>query len=100
MAKKCTCLGCQNIANRIQKVNQRGDCVPTETYNSRFDRENRPDEYLEKCIPKPDNNINKRYERDIKTSDLYRTVNIPDRFERPSKLNELKWHTTFILTYI
>ncbi|XP_055301215.1 piercer of microtubule wall 2 protein [Sitodiplosis mosellana] len=87
MVKKCTCLGCQNIANRTKKPNRRGDCVPTEAYNSRFDRENRPDEYSEKCIPKLNNNINKRYERDVKTSDLYRTLNIPDRFERSCTLN-------------
>lgn len=85
MVKKCTCLGCQNIANRTKKPNRKGDCVPTESYNSRFDRENRPDEYSEKCIPKLNNNINKRYERDVKTSDLYRTLNIPDRFERSCK---------------
>lgn len=87
MVKKCTCLGCQNIANRMKKPNRRDECVPSETYNSRFDRENRPDEYSEECIPKNNQHINKRYERDIKTSDLYRTLNIPDRFERSCKLN-------------
>lgn len=86
MGKKCTCLGCQNIANRMKKPDRKGDCVPTETYNSRLDRENQPDEYSEKCIPKV-NNIDKRYERDVKTSDLYRTFNLPDRFERSCKLN-------------
>lgn len=32
-------------------------------------------------------NITQRYEPQVNTSNLYRTINIPERFETPRKLN-------------
>lgn len=79
----CDCLGCQNLAKRLQKP-KRKDCIPTESESQQFDR-HYDDETSGNCIPKP-TNINNRYQRDVNTSDLYRTVNIPERFERSCEL--------------
>lgn len=83
MVKECTCLGCEKFERiaKQQMGRNRGDCVPTESYSSRFDQ----DDCSKACIPKHNDNINERYERDARTSDFYRTRNIPDRFERSSK---------------
>ncbi|XP_031623237.1 UPF0691 protein C9orf116 homolog [Contarinia nasturtii] len=86
MVGGCTCLGCENLANRLKR-SDRKECIPTESYNNRFDRDNNPDAYSEKCIPKFETNTSQQYERNVNTSDLYRTLNIPDRFERSSTLN-------------
>lgn len=80
MIPNCNCLGCQNIAKRLKKPD-RAPCIPIESDANRFDGDNNIDQYSENCIPK--SNVNVRYERDAKTSDLYQTMNIPNRFEHP-----------------
>lgn len=82
MVSNCTCLGCENIAKhqRSRRPNK-GPCVPTKLYN----RENNVNGFNVNCIPRP--NVNKNYERDVKTSDLYRTKNIPKRFDRSCELH-------------
>lgn len=72
----CTCIVCKNLAKRGKL-----ECCPTEVTDSGFDSANN-DANSDNCIPKLDENINKRYEREVKTSDLYRTLNIPGRFDR------------------
>lgn len=79
MVSKCKCLGCQHIEKILPK--SYNNCIPTESDDSRFDHENEPDN----CIPVLNESISKRYERDVKTSDLYRTVNLPGRFENSCK---------------
>lgn len=80
MIPNCNCLGCQNLAKRLKKPD-RTSYIPTELDAGRFNGDNNIEQYGENCIPKL--NIHERYERDAKTSDLYQTTNIPDRFERP-----------------
>lgn len=79
MVINCDCLGCKNVAKhqRPRKPN-RGPCVTTESNSRCFDRENNPNN--SNCHSTP--NVKLDYERDIKTSDLYRTMNLPERFER------------------
>lgn len=84
MVVNCDCLGCKNIAKHQPPRNAyKNPCVPTYPHNRNFDRENNVNGINVNCIPKP--NVNQNYERDVKTSDLYRTKNIPERFERSSK---------------
>lgn len=83
----CNCLGCQNLAKRLKKP-KRQECVTTESFSKHLDRQD-DDDYNGSCIPKP-NNINNSYQRDVNTSNLYRTFNIPDRFERSCKCWPLK----------
>lgn len=73
------------MVKRLQKP-KTSQCVPNESYGQSDDL-NRPgdDEYSSNCVPKP-GNIDKRYQRDVNTSDLYRTSNIPARFERSCEL--------------
>lgn len=86
MIPNCSCLGCQNLAKRLKKVD-RMVSVPIES--SHFDGDNSVVvQHSENCNSKP--NLNVRYERDANTSDLYQTMNIPDRFERPCKLQITK----------
>lgn len=83
MVMNCDCLGCKNVAKhqRPRKPNK-GPCVPTESYNRCFDRENNPNN----LNSIPTTNVNRGFERDVKTSDLYRTMNLPERFERACEL--------------
>lgn len=69
MIPKCDCPGCQHIAKRLKKPIRPE--IPPEFENLRCNQN---------CIPKQ--NEEKNFARDINTSDIYRTVNIPDRFER------------------
>lgn len=80
MVTNCDCLGCKNFAKhqKPRKPN-RGPCVPTETNSECFDRENNLND--SNCHPTA--NVNGR---DIKTSDLYRTMNLPERFEHTCEL--------------
>lgn len=80
MIPNCNCLGCQNIAKRLKKPD-RAPCIPIESNADRFGGDKNINQYNESGIPK--SNVNVSYERDAKTSDLYRTMNIPDRFEHP-----------------
>lgn len=83
MIPSCNCLGCQNMAKRLKilKKPDRTECISIESDANRYDGDNKIDQYSENCIPK--SNVNVEYERNAKTSDLYQTMNIPDRFERP-----------------
>lgn len=79
MIPNCNCLGCQNLAKRLKKVD-RAVSMPIES--GHFDSDNHMVlQHSENYNSKP--NLNVRYERDANTSDLYKTMNIPDRFERP-----------------
>lgn len=83
MIPSCNCLGCQNMAKRLKKPD-RAPSIPIESNANRYDGDNKIDQYSgENCVPK--SNVNVQYERDAKTSDLYQTMNIPGRFERPCK---------------
>lgn len=75
----CTCIVCKNLAKRGKL-----ECCPIESTQSGFDSD-KNNKNLDNCIPILNENINKRYERDVKTSNLYRTLNIPGRFDRTCK---------------
>lgn len=88
MPLNCDCLGCGNIA-KYQRTRQpyKGPCVPTKSYNRNSNRENNGNEFNVNCIPRP--NANEDYERNVKTSDIYRTKNIPERFDRSCELHSI-----------
>lgn len=80
----CDCLGCKNVAKHQKpKRPNRGSCVPNESNDKCFERENNPNNL--NCIPTSE--VNKDFERNINTSDLYRTMNLPERFERTCKFS-------------
>lgn len=56
---KCDCINCQNLTSQELTTNENN--------------------FQELFAP------NKRYESHVNTSELYRTLNIPDRFEHPCK---------------
>lgn len=82
MIMSCNCLGCQNIEKRLKLARP---CVPTESISGQSNREYESSQYGRDCIPKPI--VDERYERNVNTSKLYQTKNIPERFERPCKCN-------------
>lgn len=71
---ECKCISCRN-----NKINE-----------TKFDVQGTQLLANESC------DVNKRYERRVDTSNLYRTINLPSRFEHSCKLNNLLFKTIFI----
>lgn len=85
MVLPCDCLGCENITKIFNKQNSRAvnaPCVPSDESKGAVDAfhcTKRGD-----CIPQQLQDHN-QYDRGVNTSNLYRTINIPDRFQRSCK---------------
>lgn len=86
MILKCDCIGCQNI----RKFARPKSCFE-------YKKSVKP-ECNENCIPKE--NVYKNFERDVNTSDIYRTVNIPDRFERSCEFAHTQIATIFYFHFV
>lgn len=80
MIPSCNCVGCQNLAKRLKKID-RAVSVPIVSGHLNGDNSSLVVHHSENDETKSNPNI--RYERNDKTSDLYQTMNIPDRFEHP-----------------